>query len=80
MFGSIGPFKALGAFFAFFFHAFTGAEKLAKSFDNICGIAEAETQGIADQMEQERAVRLAQYRIDNPVPPVKAVPQPNQAA
>ncbi|MBK6511259.1 MAG: hypothetical protein IPG06_18705 [Haliea sp.] len=57
-------FKALGQLFNMFFVLFSGGEKLAKAFDDIAGIAQAEAAGLSAQMDIERGTRLSLLRHD----------------
>jgi ribosomal protein S13 len=56
--------KASGQFFAAFFTIFSAIDKVARAVDNIAGIAEAESKGLAKQMEVEREARIAKFRDD----------------
>jgi len=55
----MGPIKMFGAVFSAIGRAAAAVEKLAAATDNLAGIAEAETQGLADQMTVERTARIA---------------------
>ena len=51
-------FKAIGQFFTAMFTLFSAVEKSAKSLDHLASIAEAESEGLAQQMTIERKARL----------------------
>ncbi len=51
-------FKAVGQFFSAMFTLFSAFEKGASSLDHLASIAEAESEGLAQQMSLERKARL----------------------
>jgi hypothetical protein len=51
-------FKAIGQFFTTVLTVFSAIDKGAKSLDHLAGIAEAEAEGLAEQMTVEREARL----------------------
>lgn len=53
-------FKAIGQLFAALFTFFSALEKGAKSINHLASIAEAESEGLADQMALERQARLSE--------------------
>ena len=55
---SIIMFKAIGQLFTAAFTLFSAVEKGASSLNHLAGIADAESEGLADQMTVEREARL----------------------
>lgn len=53
-------FKAIGKFFTAMFTLFSALEKGASSLDHLASIAEAESEGLAQQMSIERKARLTE--------------------
>ncbi|MCP5128547.1 MAG: hypothetical protein H6985_03080 [Pseudomonadales bacterium] len=53
-------FKAIGQFFTTLFTLFSALDKGAKSLDHLASIAEAESEGLAEQMSIERKARLSE--------------------
>jgi len=51
-------FKAFGQFFTTLFTLLSAVDKGAKSLDHLASIAEAESEGLAEQMTLERQARL----------------------
>ena len=51
-------FKAIGQLFTAAFTLFSAVEKGASSLNHLAGIAEAEAEGLSDQMKAEREARL----------------------
>ncbi len=55
-------FKAIGQFFTALFTVFSAFEKGASSLDHLASIAEAESEGLALQMDIERKARLSELK------------------
>jgi hypothetical protein len=53
-------FRAIGQFFTAMFTVFSALEKGASSLDHLASIAEAESEGLAQQMSLERKARLSE--------------------
>ena len=54
----MGPFRALGQFFAMFFSFCAAGERLGKSLEHLSEIAEDESRGLKDQMAIQRQARI----------------------
>lgn len=53
-------FKAIGQLFSTLFTLFAAFDKGAKSLDHLASIAEAESEGLAEQMTIERTARISE--------------------
>ena len=51
-------FKAIGQFFSALFTVFSAIDKGTRSLDHLASIAEAESEGLAQQMAIERDARI----------------------
>jgi hypothetical protein len=55
----MGPFRALGQFFAMLFSFCAAGERLGKSLEHLAEIAEQESEGLKQQMQLERQDRIS---------------------